>query len=68
MSNPPELGAVTFSRDFDGSLVQSKETGKPIFLLFQEIPGCSTCTNFGKNVLSHPKLVPSFVGCYVTFI
>jgi hypothetical protein len=36
---PVEAGAVVWSRDLDASLKRSKETGKPIFLLFQEVPG-----------------------------
>lgn len=29
---------------------------KPILILFQEVPGCGTCKNYGTNVLSHPLL------------
>ncbi|MFO1030141.1 MAG: VPGUxxT family thioredoxin-like (seleno)protein, type 2 [Planctomycetota bacterium] len=54
---PQELGKVTFGRDLDAALATSKQTGRPVFLLFQEIPGCATCTGFGKDVLSHPLLV-----------
>jgi len=38
-------------------LQKSKETGKPVLLFFQEIPGCATCVNYGRNVLSHPLMV-----------
>lgn len=53
----PELGKVPFGHDLDAALATSKQTGRPVFLLFQEIPGCATCTGFGKDVLSHPLLV-----------
>ena len=28
-----------------------------LLVVFQEIPGCSTCVNYGRDVLSHPLLV-----------
>ena len=37
--NPVEVGAVRWSRDLDGALAKSRETGRPVFLLFQEVPG-----------------------------
>ncbi len=56
-TNPVEIGTVNWTRDLDAALVNSKDSGKPIFLLFQEVPGCEGCQNFGKEVLSHPLLV-----------
>jgi hypothetical protein len=56
-SNPEELGQVNFLRDIDDALNQAEKTSKPIFVLFQEIPGCSTCTNFARDVLTHPLMV-----------
>ena len=35
----------------------AKEQEKSIFLLFQEVQGCSTCKNYGREVLSDPLLV-----------
>lgn len=52
-----ELGEVNWSRSYDQALEDSKEQDKPIFLLFQEVPGCATCRNYGKNVLSNPLVV-----------
>jgi hypothetical protein len=52
-----ELGKVTWMRDYKDALGQCELTGKPILLLFQEIPGCNTCVNFGMDVLSHPLMV-----------
>jgi hypothetical protein len=37
--NPKELGKVSWLRDHDEALAQSKKTRKPVFLLFQEVPG-----------------------------
>lgn len=52
-----EAGHVQWSRDLDNAFGQSKISGKPIFVLFQEIPGCIGCKTFGKEVLSQPLLV-----------
>ena len=52
-----ETGKVRWQRDLERSKAESKATGKPVFLLLQEIPGCQTCQDFGKGPLSHPLLV-----------
>lgn len=52
-----ELGAVRWRRDFDAALAESKKTGKPVLILFDEVPGCQTCVSFGETVLSHPLIV-----------
>ncbi|KAA2217401.1 VPGUxxT family thioredoxin-like (seleno)protein, type 2 [Maribacter flavus] len=52
-----ELGKVTWLRDYKDALDQSGLTQKPVLLFFQEIPGCSTCVNYGRDVLSHPLMV-----------
>ena len=54
---PEELGTVNWLRSYETALSQSKESGKPIFILFQEVPGCATCRNYGQNVMSDPLLV-----------
>ncbi len=55
--NPIEIGAVNWGRDLDKALKLSGQTGRPVFLLFQEVPGCSGCQDFGKTVLSKPRVV-----------
>jgi hypothetical protein len=55
--NPVEAGSVRWNRDFKAALEQSAESGRPVFVLFQEIPGCSGCQAFGRDVLTHPLLV-----------
>lgn len=52
-----ELGAVRWERDFDAALAESKKSGKPVLILFDEVPGCHTCVSFGETVLSHPLIV-----------
>ena len=55
--NPVEVGLVSWGRNLDHALRLSGETGRPVFLLFQEVPGCSGCQDFGKTVLSNPRIV-----------
>ena len=38
-AGPVELGTVTWGRDYEAGLKKVKESGKPMFLLFQEVPG-----------------------------
>ena len=52
-----ELGEVAWLRDHDRGVALAAEQGKPVLLLFQEIPGCSTCVRFGEDVLTHPLMV-----------
>ncbi|MCB0463690.1 MAG: thioredoxin family protein [Flavobacteriaceae bacterium] len=52
-----ELGKVAWLRDYKEALEQSTIKNKPVLLFFQEIPGCSTCVNYGRDVLSHPLMV-----------
>lgn len=60
-----ELGEITWLRDFEVGQGEAKTSGKPIVLLFQEVPGCSTCVTFGQDVLSHPLLVELIEECFV---
>jgi hypothetical protein len=53
----PELGLVRWSRDHDAALASARKSGKPVFALFDEVPGCSTCKGFGADVLSNTLLV-----------
>jgi len=57
LKNPVELGKVNWERRLDKGIKQAQQTDRPIFLLFQEVPGCATCRNYGHNVLSHPLIV-----------
>ena len=38
-AGPVELGTVQWSGDYAEGLAAVKESGKPMFLLFQEVPG-----------------------------
>ena len=56
-ANPIEIGAVQWGHDLSKALRMSAETGRPVFVLFQEVPGCSGCQDFGRTVLTNPLVV-----------
>jgi Thioredoxin-like len=58
-ANPVEVGTVRWQRDYEAALASAKKAGKPVFLLFQEVPGCAGCKQFGRNVLSDTAVVES---------
>ena len=60
-----EIGQVHWYRDYDKALAVASEEGKDVLLLFQEVPGCSTCRNYGHNVLSHPLMVEAIESLFV---
>ena len=64
-NNPKELGWVNWKRDYNAGVNKAKAEGKPLFLLFQEVPGCSTCVGFGESVLAHPLLVEAIENEFV---
>ncbi len=68
VNKEPELGTVTWQRDLPAAFAQAQKGGKPVFLLFQEIPGCDTCTGFGKDVLSHALLAAAIEQCFVPVV
>ncbi len=56
LNQDEELGKVSWLRDFNAAVKLSEKENKPILILFQEVPGCATCRNYGHNVLSHPLM------------
>ena len=64
-STPVELGMVKWSRDLEAARNLSKTTDRPILMLFQEVPGCATCQNYGKGPLSHPLMVEAIETLFV---
>lgn len=60
-----ELGDVKWGRDFDAALAESKRGGKPVLILFDEVPGCATCVGYGETVLSNALLVEAIEDQFV---
>ncbi len=65
MASDIELGKVKWLRDLKEAQISSKNLSKPILILFQEVPGCSTCKNYGSQVLSHPLIVEAIETYFV---
>ena len=63
-----ELGKVSWYRDYDAVLRMAKQQDKPVLILFQEVPGCATCRNYGKDVLSDPLLVEAIEDQFVPLV
>jgi hypothetical protein len=66
--NPIECGKVIWERDYEAALASAKRTGKPIFLLFQEVPGCAGCKQFGRDVLSEDKVVKAIQDRFIPLL
>lgn len=61
----PELGKVSWRRGYTGAREESKRSGLPLLVLFDEVPGCSTVRAFGAEVLSHPLIVEAAESLFV---
>jgi Thioredoxin-like len=57
VANAVEVGKVAWARDFDAAQGVAKLSGKPMLVLFQEVPGCKGCQRFGRQVMSDPGIV-----------
>jgi len=60
-----ELGKVSWYRDYDQAIALSAKEGKPVLILFQEIPGCATCRNYGHDVLSSPLMAEAIEDLFI---
>lgn len=60
-----ELGDVHWYRDYDEALAKAEKEKKPVLILFQEVPGCSTCRNYGNDVLTHPHIVEAIEDLFI---
>lgn len=64
-SNPVELGLVDWHRNYNQAIETASKEKKPVLILFQEVPGCSTASGYGKNVLTHPLIIDSIESEFV---
>ena len=64
-ATPVELGRVQWYRNLSEAVPLAKKSNKPIFILFQEVPGCITCQTYGHKVLSHPLLVEAIESLFI---
>lgn len=68
IDQPIELGQVHWFRDYDEALIISEEKDLPVFIFFQEVPGCHTCSTFGNEVMSHPLIVEAIETHFVPLV
>lgn len=62
---PRELGEVHWLDRLEPALAEAGRSHRPVLVLFQEIPGCATCTGFGDGPLSQPLLVEAIESEFV---
>lgn len=64
-ATPPELGSVAWLRDYAVARARAEKEGKPLLILFDEVPGCQTCVRYGQTVLEHPLIVEAAETAFV---
>jgi len=64
-SQDEELGNVQWYRNYDDAVKVAKKTNKDIVILFQEVPGCATCRDYGHEVLTNPLMVEALENAFV---
>lgn len=68
-ATPHELGDVPWSRNLDAARMEAARTGKPVLVLFNEVPGCSTVNVYADDVLTDPFVLDAaalFVAVFVS--
>ncbi|MCB9538888.1 MAG: hypothetical protein H6704_21855 [Myxococcales bacterium] len=65
---PEEYGDVHWNRDAAAAQTKAKASGKPILLLFTEVPGCSTVKGYAKRVLKDDLLVEAAETLFVPLV
>ena len=68
LNQTEELGKVHWYRNYDEAIAVAKKEKKDIVILFQEVPGCATCRNYGHNVLSHPLMVDALENAFIPLV
>jgi hypothetical protein len=56
---------VEWNRSLPDAQLQAQRTGRPLLVLFDEVPGCRTCVHYGQAVLTHPLLVEAAETAFV---
>ena len=65
---PIEVGDVRWGRSLEAAQETSKKSGKPILILFQEVPGCAGCQAFGGSVLKERLIVEAMEDLFVPLL
>ncbi|HAV12801.1 MAG TPA: hypothetical protein DCX06_04800 [Opitutae bacterium] len=64
-AQPKELGNVKWLRNYDEAIQLSSKNDTPILILFQEVPGCQGCIDYGQTTLTHPLIVDAVEEAFV---
>lgn len=64
-NNPIEIGDVRWGRDFDAASENSAQSGKPVLVHLQEVPGWTGVQEFGREVLINPSLVEAIENHFI---
>ena len=67
-TGPEELGKIRWSENFQEAVNKSESNGRPLLVLFNEVPGCSTVLSYGRRVLSHPLIVEAVQDLFVPVV
>ncbi|MFK7927769.1 MAG: thioredoxin family (seleno)protein, partial [Myxococcota bacterium] len=68
VAQPHELGQIAWIRDLEAGKAEAKSTGKPLLLLFTEVPGCSTVNGFADAALEDPLFVEATEDLFVPVV
>ncbi len=63
-----ELGEVSWHRNYHFAKQLAVREQKDLLILFQEVPGCATCRNYGRNVLTHPLIVETIETFFIPVV
>ncbi len=63
--NPIELGHVNWLRNYNVAKAKAIKENKPLLIFFQEVPGCSTASGYGKRVMTHPLIIEAVESLFV---
>lgn len=65
---PAELGRVRWLRGFEAARARAEASGRPLLVLFDEVPGCSTVRAYGAGTLSDPLVVDAIEESFVPVV
>lgn len=60
-----EAGLIRWSRHFKDAQDESRRTGRPLMVLFQEIPGCQGCVSFGDTVVGRHDIAAAAEDAFI---
>ena len=67
-NQPEELGLVRWNRGYEAAKQLAAQQGKPLLVLFDEVPGCQTVLNYGRTTLSDPLVIDAAESLFVPVV